>query len=145
MDPKDWTLLVIAARNGKPLQPVQLQKSLFLLGRNLSLRQLQVESFYPFEPYDYGPFCSQVYSDAEGLCFEGFVHIDCPINLSYRFYSATEEGIVKANELKKILSPETRDYLEKIVEWTSSLSFNDLVSAIYQAYPEMKENSIFRE
>ena len=145
MNPKDWTLLVIAARNGKPLQPVQLQKSLFLLGRNLSVHQLQVESFYQFEPYDYGPFCSQVYSDAESLCFEGFVHIDCPISLSYRFYSATGEGIAKANELKKILSPETRDYLEKIVEWTSALSFNDLVSAIYSAYPDMKENSIFKE
>lgn len=145
MNAKDWTLLVIAARKGKSLQPVQLQKSLFLLGRNLSHRHLRVKTFYQFEPYDYGPFCSQIYSDAESLCFEGLVHIDCPPNLSYRFYSATEEGIVKANELKKILSPETKDYLEKIVEWTSSLSFNDLVSAIYQAYPEMKENSIFRE
>jgi uncharacterized protein YwgA len=144
MNPKDWTLLVIAERKGKPLQPVQLQKSLFLLGRNLSLLQLQVETFYHFEAYDYGPFCSKIYSDAETLCLEGLVHIDC-LPISYRLYSATEEGITATNELVKTLSHETKDFLERVVEWTSSLSFNDLVSAIYLAYPEMKENSIFQE
>jgi uncharacterized protein YwgA len=144
MTPKDWTLLVIASRKGKPLQPVQLQKSLFLLERNLSLAQLKVESFYQFERYDYGPFCSKIYSDAETLCIEGLVHID-RLPISYHLYSATEEGITAAKKIIETLSPEIRDYLEKVVEWTSSLSFNDLVSAIYQAYPEMKENSIFRE
>lgn len=144
MTPKDWTLLVIASRKGKPLRPVQLQKSLFLLERNLSLAQLKVESFYQFEPYDYGPFCSKIYSDAETLCIEGLVHID-RLPISYRLYSATEEGITASKEIIETLSPEIGDYLEKVVEWTSSLSFNDLVSAIYQAYPEMKENSIFRE
>jgi len=144
MNPKDWTLLVIAARKGKPLQPVQLQKSLFLLKRNLSLSQLQVKKFYQFTPYDYGPFCSKIYSDAETLCLEGLVHID-RLPIFYRLYSPTEDGIVAANQLMKTLSPETKDYLEKVVEWTSSLSFNELVSAIYRAYPDMKKNSVFQE
>jgi hypothetical protein len=60
-------------------------------------------------------------------------------------YSATEEGSTVAEELVKALSPETRDYLTRVVEWTGSLSFNDLVSAIYHAYPEMKKNSVFQE
>ena len=32
MDRKDWTLLAIAAAKGEPLDPAQLQKSLFVLG-----------------------------------------------------------------------------------------------------------------
>jgi hypothetical protein len=44
MTRKDWTLLVIAASEKKPLQPVHLQKSLFLLARNLSLGELKVRS-----------------------------------------------------------------------------------------------------
>jgi uncharacterized protein YwgA len=84
MTPKDWTLLVIAAADPKPLQPVQLQKSLFLLGRNLSPEQLQVKEFYDFQPYDYGPFCSDIYSNAEKLSDEGLIRIDRPLSLSYQ-------------------------------------------------------------
>jgi uncharacterized protein YwgA len=142
MNPKDWTLLVIAARKGKMVQPVQLQKSLFLLKKNLSLPQLQVSRFYQFEPYDYGPFCSKIYADAENLCEEGLVHID---RVSYRLYSATEDGLAAAARLKRALTDEAKDYLSKVVEWTCALSFNDLVSAIYRAYPDMKKNSIFQE
>jgi hypothetical protein len=67
MVPKDWTLLGLAAARGQSLQPVHLQKALFLLGRELTLDQLRVDRFYQFEPYDYGPLCSAVYADADAL------------------------------------------------------------------------------
>ena len=73
MTPEDWTLLAIAAAQSKPLQPVHLQESLFLLSENLTRSQLQVDQFYTFRAYDYGPFCSDVYVDAEALCGEGLV------------------------------------------------------------------------
>ena len=43
MTRKNWTLLVVAAAQGRP-------KALFLLGRNLGPEQLQTADFYAFEP-----------------------------------------------------------------------------------------------
>ena len=80
MTPKDWNLLAIAEGQSKPLQPVHLRKSLFLLGENLTRSQLQVDQCYTFRAHDYGPFCSEVYFEAEALCGEGLVRIDRPSN-----------------------------------------------------------------
>lgn len=38
-----------------------------------------------------------------------------------------------------------RGYIGKVSTFVRTRSFNDLVSAIYKAFPEMKANSIFRE
>jgi uncharacterized protein len=145
MIPKDWTLLVIAASPEKPLQPVHLQKALFLLDRNLSRAQLQVNAFYEFEPYDYGPFCSDIYSDAEELCHEGLVHIDQHLWLSYRQYLVTKPGQAKAEELREMLTRDVTAYLDDVVRWVTSLSFRQLIAAIYKAYPAMKVNSVFKD
>lgn len=144
MIPKDWTLLVIASAN-KSLQPVYLQKALFLLGQKLSAQQLEVTEFYQFEPYDYGPFCSDVYNDAENLSKEQLISIDPQPFLSYRLYSITETGKSLAKDLRNKLTPEITSFLDNIVSWVSSLPFNTLVSAIYKFYPDMKKNSVFKE
>ena len=93
MTPKDWTLLAIAAAQSKPLQPVHLQESLFLLSENFTRSQLQVDQLYTFRAYDYGPFCSDVYVDAEALCGEGLVRVDRPSGVSYQLYCPTDEGL----------------------------------------------------
>lgn len=93
MTPKDWNLLAIAEAQSKPLQPVHLQKSLFLLGENLTRSQLQVDQCYTFRAHDYGPFCSEVYVEAEALCGEGLVRIDRPSGVSYRLCCPTDDGL----------------------------------------------------
>lgn len=143
MIPKDWTLLVIAAAGGKSVSPVQLQKTLFLLSRNLSAKDLQVDRLYSFEPYDYGPFDYAVYHDAEKLEAEEQVTID-QAGSRFRSYRATSTGLEQASRLRAKLSPITTGYLDKIVGWVSNLTFNQLIEAIYKAYPEMAKNSVFR-
>lgn len=143
LTPGDWTLLVIAAAPGQAIEPVQLQKSLFLLGRNLSRAQLRVANFYEFSAYDYGPFCSAVYEDAERLEREGLVRIARPPETRFNMYSVTEAGVARAAKIGSGLAEPTREYLRAVVTWTRSLSFNDLVSSIYKAFPEMKANSVF--
>jgi uncharacterized protein YwgA len=139
----DWTLLVIAAAGGRAVQPVHLQKALFLLRRNLGLEELRVTEFYDFEPYDYGPFDGAVYSDAESLATEGMVEIDYPPDKRYREYRATERGLRHAQALRLGLTPHAAQYLDKVVRWVQSVSFNQLVEAIYKAYPDMAANSVF--
>lgn len=145
MKPKDWTLLVIAAAKGQPVTPVQLQKALFLLARNLSDEQRGGAALYAFRPYDYGPFDAQVYRDAEQLRQEGLVIIDPSSGVAYRDYSATVDGLDRSSQFRKELDENVRDYLDSVVTWVRSLSFNALVQAIYTDYPDMKVNSVFRD
>ena len=71
---KDWTLLAIALAGGLPLSPAQLQKAVFLFGEQMP-KDVLPEDFYDFQPYNYGPFCRDVYTDAEELAAEGLVEI----------------------------------------------------------------------
>lgn len=140
---KDWTLATIASAS-KPLQPVQLQKALFLLSQNLPLSVVQEADFYAFEPHDYGPFCRTVYEDAEALEAEGLVEIRRPPASRFNLYSSTEAGDEKAAEFRTTIPRRAASYVDRVVTWTQSLSFNQLVSSIYQTYPSMKVNSVFQ-
>ena len=144
MKPSDWTLLVIAAGR-TPLQPVQLQKALFLLGKNLSLETLRTETFYDFYAYDYGPFSTTVYSDAEWLATEGLVAISQPPEARFKRFHATEPGAARAADLRRDIGGPALSYLDRVVAWVQRLTFNQLVRSIYAAYPEMRTNSVFQE
>lgn len=139
---KDWTLLAIALADGKPLSPVQLQKSVFLFERLLPENALP-EDFYEFVPYNYGPFCPEVYKDAEELADEGLVQISSVATHSYSQYSATPAGVAEALRLAKRLPPRVAEHARIIVEWVRAQTFKGLVSAIYEKYPEYRANSVF--
>jgi hypothetical protein len=134
---------VIAAAQGKPVSPVQLQKSLFLIDKNLSPAQRGGGAFYNFRAYDYGPFDSAIYSDADLLEAEGLVTITDP-QQSHRTYSVTPTGMDRANALRDERPAAVIAYLDKVVQWVRGRSFSDLVRAIYEQYPEMRVNSVFR-
>ena len=57
MERKEWVLLALFAAEAYRLQPVQLQKSLFLLGQNV---KDVGTSYYDFMPFHYGPFSIDV-------------------------------------------------------------------------------------
>jgi hypothetical protein len=73
MQRQDWLLLVLCAAHQEGLTPVQLQKSLFLVGQELP-RHVR-SHFYAFFPYNYGPFDPQICRDADRLGKDGFVAI----------------------------------------------------------------------
>ena len=144
MSSKDWTLLVIAAARGKQVSPVQLQKTLFMLSKNLTPDQRQTRRFYTFRAYDYGPFDRVIYDDAAQLRDEGLVLIH-PETGTFRQYMALPPGLQRAEELKAQLALPVVEYLDGVAAWARSLSFSDLVRAIYKQYPETKVNSVFRD
>jgi uncharacterized protein YwgA len=137
---RDWTLMAIASAEGQPLSPVQLQKSLFLLSRNVKTGK----DFYTFSPYNYGPFCQQIYSDAEDLAAQGFVEMRRRPGESWFEYSITKAGMEKALALEQKADPAASAYLDKAVAWARSLSFADLVRSIYKHFPEFRKNSVFQ-
>lgn len=141
LERKHWTLLAIASANGASVSPVQLQKALFVLGRELP--DLVGEGYYDFQPYNYGPFDSTVYEDAEALAEDGLVSINRPYRWSE--YAATPEGMHLAASLRERASPSAAQFLSDLVSWARQLTFQDLVRAIYARYPDTRAKSIFED
>ena len=133
MTPKDWTLLVLASAGG-PLSPVQLQKTLFLIDRNLSRAQRGVTRFYNFRAYDYGPFDSAIYTDAVILQTEGRAMISDSAG-PHRQYAVTPAGMADAAQLRRALEPNVLEYVDRAARWVRSMPFRE---------PEMRANSVFR-
>lgn len=141
MNRKDWLLLVIAAAKGERLSPVQLQKTVFLLGKEQP--EAVGQDFYDFVPYAYGPFCVDVYRDAKELSQEGFVAIKPGQYGHWREYRITPAGMKHAEELSHT-NLKVVGYLEKKVRWAKSQNFRSLVKKTYDDYPEYKVNSVFQ-
>jgi hypothetical protein len=141
--PGAWVLLALLAARHHALTPVQLQKSLFLLGKR---RPKEVgKGFYSFRPYDYGPFDVAVYTDADRLVGEGLVAVNASEGRSLRRYYLTPKGKTEAERLTATVPAAAMQYLQQVVPWSQKLSFNELVRAIYEAYPDMRANSVFRD
>ncbi len=139
MKRKNITLLMLATAKGKSFTPVQIQKAMFLISEEIPA--LFDEEHYCFEPYDYGPFDKAVYEDIRILEEEGLA-IRCS-NGRWNIYQSSEKVLKCAEDLLKSVHKEMADYINSVSEFVRSLNFAQLVSAIYEAYPEMKENSIF--
>lgn len=142
VDRLNWTLLAIAAAAGDALTPVQLQKALFLIGQTFP--SVDQSTFYSFKPYNYGPFCQSVYADAETLCANGLISIASLPNQSWSSYMATETGLARSKELLNRLDEPQAQYLMGLVRWLRELSFEQLLSFVYEKYPDYAVNSMFR-
>jgi hypothetical protein len=135
-----WLLLALEAAGENGLTPVRLQKSLFVFGRRT---KVPLKGFYDFQPYDYGPFDAQVYRDAEVLAAAGFIAIDEAHTL--RKFRLTRLGQAQAADLATKMPKPSVDFMRAVVAWTQRLSFSALVRAIYESFPEMSANSVFRD
>lgn len=140
MERRRYVLAVMASGNPPQYSPAQLQKLFFLMDREVSA--LAGGPYFKFRPYDYGPFDAAVYEEVEKLSAQGLTVIDK--TGFYRMYSLTPQGIAEGKTALNELPPQARSYAAEAAKWVRSLSFNEMVSAIYKKYPDMKENSVFR-
>jgi len=141
MTQREIVLASLAASNGASHSPVQIQKLLFLIDRNISGH---VEGpHFKFEPYDYGPFDSTVYSVVDELTFSGLIEA-VESGRCWKKFRLTSEGQKIGNSLFESIEAPARKYIYDASKFVLSLSFAALVSAIYEAYPDMKVNSVFR-
>lgn len=141
--------MVLAGLSAVPdssFEPVQVQKLLFLMDENIA-DEMNGKQF-AFEPYDYGPFDKAVYAELEALWEWGLVHVMTPVSSpskTDRSYSLTYAGQKQGEKAIESMPNYVRKYLRQLSEWVRSLSFAELVGAVYRAYPDMRENSIFQE
>ena len=138
-----FVLAALATDPATEFAPVQVQKLFFLLDENLG--DILGGRQFEFNAYDYGPFDKAVYSELEILKNLGLVDIvDIGPSHGRRRYSLTPRG-QEAGQLALSNLPESvGEYIRDLSSWVRSLSFAQLVGAIYKAYPQMRENSIFQ-
>lgn len=140
---QDFVLGVLSTAKGEPWTPVQVQKIFFLIDKRLG--KLVGGPWFDFVAYDYGPFDRQVYLDIESLASRGSVQILGRDSFSASKYRVTREGRKEGNQALAGLREDVRHNIHDLSDWVRSLSFRQLVSAIYKAYPEMRARSVFRE
>lgn len=140
---KDWLLISLAASKLGRMTPVQVQKTLFLLGKEAPKHV--GPDFYQFEPYDYGPFNSTVYRDLESLAEDGAIAVEPMPMQRWPIYAITPAGEQRAAVAKQHLEAKTVEFVSAVVNWVTSLNFPDLVRAIYARYPDFKVKSVFNK
>ena len=139
MTRQDVLLRILAAAEGDPLTPAQLQKVTFLVSEEC--KEALPDDFYEFENHHYGPLCLEIYRDAQALQSMGLAAIGLNDRGGWKEYAATYKGVV-ASETHEQNSIAV--YIREKVSWAMKLSFQELVRAIYIQYPEYRENSAFQ-
>jgi hypothetical protein len=120
--------------------PVQVQKLFFLLDREAA--PSLGGPFFNFVPYDYGPFDQAVYAGIDDLARRNLASVQSTGR--YRVYGLSQTGQAEGRRLLETMQPAARDYVVNVARWVRQLSFQQLVASIYNKYPEMKANSVFR-
>ena len=140
LDRDQLILAAMSAAGSRSLSPVQVQKLFFILDR-----EVFDDSYFQFQPYNYGPFDAQVYRDLDDLREHGLAAIGSESTYGPRAYRLTDDGLEKGREFQAELSEPLQDYIQGLVNWLLPLSFKEIISYIYERYPEMAENSVFSD
>ena len=135
-------VLAAMAAPGKSIlfDPVRIQKLLFLIDQEAG--SYINGPHFDFQPYLYGPFDSEVYDELSSLVRDGLVESRGPWP---RTYCLTSAGQGSGAKILNSLPHGVARYFDDCARWVLSLSFGNLLSAIYQKYPEMAVNSVFPE
>ena len=144
-DKRDWLLILLALRDAsRPLDPVRLQKGMFLLAQE---REIPEHQRYSFRPYDYGPFSAEIYSDLDGLVSQGLVQQIPAPGYTWSRYMASTDGVSAAQEIVNELPTDLLadvQWLEELKSEVLSLDFQPLLRRVYEQHPEYAKNSVFR-
>ena len=142
MEKDEMVLATMACEQGSSFTPVQIQKLMFLIDEELG--EDLGGKLFSFKPYNYGPFDKEVYCRLDVLVESGDVELVSVLGQRWSKFRATDQGKTKGIQSLEQLEPWVRKAIEVYSDWVRSLSFTQLVSAIYKKYPDMKANSVFQ-
>ena len=141
MNKRELLLAAMAAGEGAEHSPVQVQKLLFLIDKNLGAEL--GERVFQFVPYDYGPFDSSLYEVLREL-EQSSMATAVPTVRGWKRYTLSPAGQQLGQIILQSLPPRAAKYIAEVSGFVRKLSFAELVSAVYKAYPEMRVNSVFK-
>jgi uncharacterized protein YwgA len=140
---RDWLLLAIAL-DGDGLDPIRVQKAMFLFAQEAGR---PAGERYSFVAYNYGPMSRGLYRDVETLVRRGLLERRPVEGQRWNSLRATDAGRERARErLEAAMAhePAAIARLREIVRIVQSLDFAGLLDIVYGRYPEYARRSVFR-
>lgn len=142
---QDWLLLflsgaAVGAQNVEGLDPVRIQKGMFLVSMRGPVRDV-----YTFRPYNWGPFSSAIYADLEHFEREGLIRGQRVPGQSWKRYETTDKGDDRARMFADTLEPPALAWLAAARDYVASRSFTQLLREIYARYPSYAVNSLLEQ
>lgn len=139
----DWLLLLLdraALGDTGPdeLDPVRIQKGMFLLSKRGPARDL-----YDFRPYDWGPFSSGIYADLASLTRRGYLFEEKVLGRTWSTYRVTAQGHQRALAAAAAAGETATVWLRQARQFLTTRSFAQLLREIYSLYPDYAVNSRF--
>lgn len=145
MDGRDLTLTMmsqLASAPGEqyPLDRIRIQKAIFLLTRRGSPGW---RGLYPYRPYNWGPYSSQLTFDIGELVGQGLLEVEDVPASRYDQYRTTAAGDAHAREIWAALTDPERAFIRSVRAYVTHMSFTQLLREVYAAYPEFATASQF--
>jgi DNA-binding PadR family transcriptional regulator len=143
LDRSGWLLLLLdratlGAQGPEDLDPVRIQKGMFLLSKRGPERDV-----YEFQPYDWGPFSSDIYADLASAARQGYLTEERVPGRTWSTYRITARGHERALALAAQMRAEDVAWLRQAREFLTTRSFAQLLREIYDLYPDYAVNSRF--
>ena len=145
LTPRQETLLVFLGSGKRGLDPIRVQKGLFILAEETPEDWLPPEARYHFEPYRYGPYSAEIYYDLDKLEGLGYVTARRVLGQSWNYYSLTPEGQELARSMAEGMDKRAVEYFRRLRDFVGELSFRKLLTTVYEHYPAYTVNSVFEQ
>jgi uncharacterized protein YwgA len=144
VDKSDWLLLMIASPPAKDgLDPIRLQKGMFMFARESGVEPAQR---YWFVPYNYGPMSPALYRDLNRLERDGLVErLEVP-GQSWRRVALTPAGrraAAAARKRARELAPGDHADLRRIKRSITRMTVSELIRDVYDRYPYFASRTVF--
>ena len=114
------------------LDPIRIQKGLFLFGRETAAPAAEG---YDFVPYNWGPFSRAIYGDLQALQAAGLVERLPVQGRGYDLYRQTGAGAEESGRLRAEARPELLGSLDRLREEIVGDDFRELLRRVYDRYP----------
>jgi hypothetical protein len=143
LDRSDWLLLLLdraalGAHGPEELDPVRIQKGIFLLSKRGPARDL-----YGFQAYNWGPFSSDIYADLASLTRQGYLTEERALGRTWSTYRVTGRGHARATAAASEVGQTATGWLRQTREFLTTRSFAQLLRDVYALYPDYAVNSRF--
>lgn len=123
-----------------PLDRIRMQKAIFLLVQRGSPDWAKL---YDYQPYNWGPYSSQLASDIGKLQYEGLLEVEEAPGSRYGRYRTTSTGDAQARKVWADLSGPEQAFIKSVRAYVTQKSFTQLLREVYAAYPEFATQSRF--
>ena len=128
-----------------PLDPVRIQKGMFIFAKETPTSLWPAAERYDFRPYQYGPCSFDIYSDLDFLVENGLAVANQAPGKSWAYYQPTTMALPYANAYLQQMNKGLSDFLVAIKGFVVGADFDNLLRAVYAKYPEFAVNSVFKQ